>query len=269
MGSRSAFFIQRRKTVMLFKSKTPGPGSTNGAREALLREETLFLLQGHGACFSRQLRARLLEEGCNLPLAVARPLFYRHIVLRLSAALEASGQAAYTRRFPENGDRLIHPQFHRIIRFLHARLPNAEECMARAVLDAAAAVLAFWRLDETMFTQKPEIFETFARQMAARIVDGSHAGGLAGLPFDVVIRRLRLALTVSLLRHVKDPEGFRSEFGLIPQVLKAIPGDPVVFSRVMSFLLGQVPYFSHVASQVFWRTLNNLDAERGAGLEAT
>jgi hypothetical protein len=100
-------------------------------------------------------------------------------------------------------------------------------------------------------------------------VDGSHAGGLAGLPFDVVIRRLRLALTVSLLRHVKDPEGFRSEFGLIPQVLKAIPGDPVVFSRVMSFLLGQVPYFSHVASQVFWRTLNNLDAERGAGLEAT
>ena len=254
---------------MLFKSKTPGPGPTKGAREALLREETLFLLQGHDARFSRQLRARLLEEGCNLPLAVAKPFFYRHIVLKLSASLDASGQASFTRMFPENDERLIHPQFHRIIRFLHARLPNAEERMALAALDAVAAVLAFWHLDENILTQKPEIFETFARQMAARIMDGSHAGRLAGLPFDVVIRRLRLALTVSLLRHVKDSENFRSEFGLVSQVLKAIPGNPAVFSRVMSFLQGQVPYFSHVASQIFWRTLNNLDAERGVRPEAT
>lgn len=140
--------------------------------------------------------------------------------------------------------------------------------MAHAVMDAVTAALETWRLDEAALTNKPETFEMVVRKMVARISAGNPAGRLAGLPFNVVIRRLRMALTASLLRHVRDLKGFQFEFGSIPQALKAIQEDPTVFCQLMSFLRGQVPYFGHVASQVFWRTLSNLDAERGTSSEA-
>jgi hypothetical protein len=223
------------------------------------------LLQGNNVRFSKQLQARLLEEGCNLPLAVASPLFYRHLVFSLTAELSASAQASFARRFPESGDRLSHPQFHAIMRFLHSKLSDAKTKMARASIEAVADVMATWYLDEASLTDGPDRFEMAVRRAADRIIDGSPVGRqLAELPFDVVVRRLRLALTASLLRHVRESDGFRSTFGSIPRIFSKIQGDPAVFSQVMSFLQGQLPYFGHVSSQVFWRTLNHLNTDRGA-----
>lgn len=258
-----SFRVHWQAIVKRFKLKSRGPVSGKDARDVLIREETRFLLQGNDARFSKQLLARLLEEGCNLPLSVARPLFYRHAVLKLTADLNAAEQSAFARRFPEDHERLSHPRFHGIIRFLHSRLPDAETRMAYAAMDAVAAVIETWRLDDAALTNTPETFEAVAKKTVDRIRDANPAGRLAGLPFTVVIRRLRMALTASLLRHIRDSKEFRSRFGSIPQVLKTIQADPAVFCRVMSFLRDQLPYFSLVASQSFWRTLNNLDTGRG------
>ena len=245
-----------------YTSKTAGPGPTQHAREALIREMRVFLLENNDARFSKQLLAFLLEEGCNLPLALAKPLFYRHVVSTLSAALEASGQAAVARRFSGDGEGLTHPQFHWILDFIHTCLPDADTRMAAAAIDTVGTVLEAWRLEKSVFTENTETFERVVRQVVARIVNGNRNGRLADWPVEVILRRLRLALTASLLRHARDPDRFRSTFGPIHRLWKTMPADPMVFCRVMSFLQGQIPYFRHIASQVFWRTLNHLDADR-------
>ncbi len=250
-----------------FRTKTVIQKSETDARRALIREETRFLLQGNDARFSKQLQARLLEEGCNLPLSVARPLFYRHVVFTLRARLDGSSEASFSRRFPGSHERLVHPEFHDMIRYLHSRLPDARTKMAKASIDAVSAVMASWYLDEAAL-QAPDRFEMIVRRAADRITESSPAGRLAQLPVDVVVRRLRLALTASLLRHVREPEGFRSTFGSIPRVFNEMQGDPAVFCRVMSFLQDQLPYVDHLSSQVFWRTLTHLNTACGGTSKA-
>lgn len=249
--------------IPFFKSKSSAAPSAENARESLIREEVRFLLQGNDARFLKQLRARLLEEGCNLPLSVARPCFCRHVVAALSRMLNESEQSAFERRFGDDFRQLTHPEFHRIIRYLHGKLPGPETSMARAALDAVAEVMAIWRLDDAMFTDGPEIFDATAGRMIAMVVTGNPGGRLAALPHDLIRRRLRLALTAALLRHATDPEAFRSRFGPVHGVFSKMTDDPALFSRVMTFLKAQMPYFDHIASQVFWRTLNHLDADHG------
>jgi hypothetical protein len=61
------------------------PESANQTRDRLIRDEMRFLLQRDEQRFGKQLRARLLEEGCNLPLSVAKPAFYREMIAALAA----------------------------------------------------------------------------------------------------------------------------------------------------------------------------------------
>jgi hypothetical protein len=95
---------------------------------------------------------------------------------------------------------------------------------------------------------------------------GRPSGRLAALPFERVARRLRLALCAALLRHLEDGAGFRAEFGAVPSFLKAVAGRPDLFCRAMADLRGRIPYFDHLASRAFWRTLRNLDAAGGGTL---
>jgi hypothetical protein len=255
--------------VTYLRSKPSTEKPAHDPRQSLILEETRFLLQGNDSRFSRQLQARLLEEGCNLPSALARPLFCRHLVSSLKAELVGSAQASFDRRFPESHERLIHPHFHDAIRFFHSRLPDANTKMTKASIDAVAAVMATWYLDEAALTESPACFEVTVRQAVDRIIDSSSTGPrLAQLSLDVVVHRLRLALTASLLRHVRSPEGFRTTFGSIPRVFKEMQENPAVFCRVMSFLQDQLPYFGHLSTQVFWRTLNHLDTCRRGPFEA-
>ena len=136
--------------------------------------------------------------------------------------------------------------------------------MARAAVDGVADVMKLWRLDDAVFTETPDAFDAAAEKMVAVIAAGNPTGRLAALPPDIILRRLRMALTASLLRHVNDPEAFRTRFGPIHGIIGAMKADPSVFRRVMSFLRDHVPYFGHLASRTFWRTLNNLDADRGS-----
>jgi hypothetical protein len=155
-----------------------------------------------------------------------------------------------------------------MIRDLHSRLPDAETRMARAALEALAAVLKAWRLDDALLTDDPARFETFVHPVVASLQAEPPAGRLAGRPPDAIMPRLRTALTASLLRHVRQPTRLRSEFGPITQILKDVQSDPEVFRRVMSALKDQLPYFVPLASRVFWRTLNHLNAEQDRSPQA-
>ena len=63
------------------------PEFANQTRDRLIRDEMRFLLQRDEQRFGKQLRARLLEEGCNLPLSVATPAFYREMIAALTSRL--------------------------------------------------------------------------------------------------------------------------------------------------------------------------------------
>lgn len=249
-----------------FPIQGPGGRLADTEREALVREEVRFLLQGRADLFSRELTARLLEEGCNLPPAVALPLFYREAASELAADLGPSDRAAFARRFPGGAEPGSHIDFHRIVRFFHSRLSRPAEAMARASLAALAAAVAEWRIDERALTRAPAAFDAAVRRTVARMTAGRPSGRLAALPFERVARRLRLALCAALLRHLEDGAGFRAEFGAVPSFLKAAAGRPDLFCRAMADLRGRIPYFDHLASRAFWRTLRNLDAAGGGTL---
>jgi hypothetical protein len=89
-------------------------------------------------------------------------------------------------------------------------------------------------------------------------------GRLAGMPRARILRRLRVALTVSLLRYVRTPDAFRAQFGQLSAVVGAVSTDPVLFSPVMAFCVDHIPHAGHLISQSFWRTLRCLAAEKAA-----
>ena len=73
----------------------PGCRTAEAVRKQLIRREMRFVLQQDVRRFTRQLLARLLDEGCNLNPALARLRFYEGFVRRLAADLPADGRSRF------------------------------------------------------------------------------------------------------------------------------------------------------------------------------
>ncbi len=231
------------------------------SRDRLIRDEMRFVLQGDERRFGRELRARLLGEGCNLPLSVAKPAFYEQMIAGLTLGLSEEQQRWLSEHLPDGPEAITHPVFHFVMRQLEGRLPDPGPTLARAAVDAVAALNAVWRLDADCFRGTGEAFEACLRNAAARLTRGSPTRPLSVQSFDSLRRRVQLALVVSLLKYVSDPGAFEAAFGQVSRCLRGIAGDPSLFGRVMSFFFERIPYAGHLASQTFWRTLQALENE--------
>lgn len=250
------------------RKQTSRSSARHRARKALVREEMQFLLQRDERRFSKQLQARMLDEGCNLPLALARPIFCEKLVSSLSAELPPAQRSRLEGRRPSNGSETTHPRFHEAVRFFLAHLPDAESALARASIEATAAVRRAWRLDIAFLTADADRFEEELGRIVDRLCRSRPHGRLSALRLAHIRRRLYLALTASLLRYVRDPDSFRAEFAAVPDLLGKMRADRGTFTRAMAFFAAQTPYFVDIASRTFWRTLAALDTEEPSASES-
>jgi hypothetical protein len=125
---------------------------------------------------------------------------------------------------------------------------------------------AEWQLDDLLFQESLDQFETQLQSLIRLLYQGVQTSGrtvlrggcVCSIPLELVRRRLYIALTTSLLRYVKERKPFQAEFGSIPDVVKAMQKDHQVFCRFMAFCRERTPYFTYIASQTFWRTLETL-----------
>lgn len=241
---------------------TPGKAKTpDRARDQMVREETRFLLQPDERRFAKLLRARLLEEGCNLPLYLARPAFYAETIAALSPLLEGPIRSELAGLLPSDSSRMDHPGFHKTMHWLEGHLPDPGPLMTRAALDALSAVKVKWLIPSDSLCRSAEAFDACLQTAVTQMVAASPHGRLGGLDFATVRRRMRLALTASLLTYLRDPAVFHAVFGPVPRCLTAMQKDREMFCRVMAFFFEQLPYAEHLASQAFWRLLQALDTE--------
>lgn len=243
------------------KSELKKPGRNSEARKSLIRAHMRFILQREEMRFSKELLALLLEEGCNLPLELAKPIFYRAMITTLSAKLDPSLRGKLTAGMPPDRSEIRHPQFHALIQAFCSHVPNPEEPLAGASLDAIAVVCRRWMVDRALLSGSAARFDEYLREAVQEIAEQNPGGELASQQFDNIRRRVRMALITSLLRHARDPASFKAAFGSVPEALATMQKDPAVLPRAMDLLSGQVPYFPDIASRTFWRTLNAMDTD--------
>jgi hypothetical protein len=237
------------------------PESAGQARDRLVRDEMRFLLERDQRRFGRQLRARLLEEGCNLPLAAATTAFYREMTAALASRVSEDQKRWLADHLPEGPGAVTHQSFNWIMRHMEGRLPDPGPALAGAALDAVAALKAQWRVDDACFRSAPEAFDARLGEALAQMARANPSGPLASAVAAAVRKRVQLALIASLLTYVRDSAAFEAAFGGVSRCLREIENDPTIFSRVMAFFFERIPYAGQLASQTFWRTLQSLDNE--------
>ena len=234
------------------------------ARQKLIQEELRFLLEGDKVRFSRQLLSRLLAEGCNLPLALARPRFYDLMIEGLTAALDVRDAKRFDYIDNLSGLKTEHAQFYRAMCFFEDHVQGAGPRMTQASLDALATIVSEWQLKSEIFQKDRNQFDLHLKALAQKMAKSSPSPTLSKLPLSLIRRRLYITLTTSLLRFVKNQTEFEARFGTLSEALVAMQADHTVFSRVMAIFLDDFPYGEFVASQTFWRTIQTLDNESQA-----
>jgi hypothetical protein len=152
--------------------------------------------------------------------------------------------------------------------FFKSHLNSAEKHMAIEVTKSIDTIKAEWQLDDLLFQEELDHFETRLQAVIDQICPGVQTSVYEGvqdksctLPLERVRRRLYIALTASLLRHLRERKSFQEEFGSIPEVVNAMQKDHTVFCRFMAFCKARTPYFSYIASRTFWRTFETLRLE--------
>jgi hypothetical protein len=133
--------------------------------------------------------------------------------------------------------------------------------MVRALLDALATVQTQWLIPADALCRTAEAFDVCLQAAVNQMAAASPYGRIGGLAFDVVRRRMRLALAASLLTYLRDPPAFHAIFGSVPRCFMDMERDRNLFCRLMAFFFEQLPYAGHLASQTFWRLLQTLDTE--------
>lgn len=230
-------------------------------RDRLISEMMQFLLQRNESRFLKQLMAQLLEEGCNYPITLAKPRFYELMVQGLADQLDNGARKEFDKRMTKNFLDLNHLEFIEAMRYFVSHLKNSEKQMALEVINSIEQLIDLWKLNPPFFAAGLDDFNARLRAVVEKYTQASARCRLSTFSINQIRRRIYLALTTSLFRFIKDPKQFQMEFGTIPEVLKAIQEDHSVFCRVMAFFSTQTPFFSHAASQAFWRTLQSLNTE--------
>lgn len=244
----------------LFKKAPSPPDSV----EEVIREEMLFLLEPKEQRFRQRLLGHLLDDGCNWPLVLAQPRFYALMLAGLLPQISAKAHQAFQQRFPQLPQPLTpqtdltlsHEDFYAMMLFFQGQGKKFYRLMAREVSRSIGDIKAEWWLDPVIFQQPEEEFTVWLRT----IVDTLWQAGSAPVPDDLglIRRRLAMALTTALLRHIEARGEFEAQFQSIPEALAAIQDEHAQFCRLMRFCQERTPYFDYLASRSFWRTLDTL-----------
>jgi len=233
----------------------------NDERKQLINEMMQFLLQRQASRFSKQLKAQLLDEGCNYPTVLAKPRFYELMVSGLAEQLNPAAKKKIGRRISPDLSNLNHIQFSETMNYFVSHLKNFETQAAIEVVNSLEQIIDEWKLDTTFFSGGPDEFNAHVQAVVGKFAKASASNRLPSISINRVRRRLYIALTISLYRFTRDQQTFQLKFGSIPGVLKAMQADHTVFCRVMAFFSIQTPYFSHAAASTFWRTLQALKTD--------
>jgi len=239
----------------------PGCRTAEAVRKQLIRREMRFVLQQDVRRFTRQLLARLLDEGCNLNPALARLRFYEGFVRRLAADLPADGRIRFCQKTTDVVVDDAHRRFHAAVKHCLAHLFEAETQMTATVLDVIEALKLDWlqTTNKGLSNANPE--DSYLQNLVEQISRVNSDGHLARHDFDKICRRLRIAVVTSLMRHVRKTDLLREEFGSVPQILRGSSQNSTLFPALIATFKKQIPYAEHVIAQSLWRTLNNMDTE--------
>ena len=251
------------KTAMHRSPRNQGPGSRPGeaARKQLIRREMRFVLHQDVRRFTRQLLARLFDEGCNLNPALARMKFYEGFVRRLAADLPADTRDRFYKKSPDVVVDDTHRRYHAAVKYFLAHLSDAETQITAAVLDSIETLKLDWQQTAKKCLPNANPGDLYLQKLVEQISHANSNGNLAQHCLDKICCRIRIAVVTSLMRHVRRTDLLRAEFGSIPQILRSLSQNPTFFSALMAKFQKQIPYAEHVMAQSFWRTLNNMDTE--------
>ena len=259
----------------IFAKEQPSSHDAND----LIHAELKFLLERSEQRFTRQLRAHLLHEGCNLPIRIAKPRFYELMLAGLFAKASPLTQAKFVQKFPSlqviasqsqcQGECIPHAEFFQAMLFFESHLDSSGKHIALEVAKSIDTIKEEWQLDESFFHGGVDHFEICLQSLLKPLFQGVQTSGrtvlrggcVCSIPLELVRRRLYIALTTSLLHYVKERKPFQAEFGSIPDVVKAMQKDHQMFCRFMAFCRERIPYFPYIVSQTFWRTLETLRLE--------
>ncbi len=240
--------------------------------QRIIRDEMRFVLEPNEKWFKKNLQSHLLREGCNYPLYLAQPVFYDAMITGLYSSVDASLQSQCLKAFPciehIHDEPLSYEEFHAVMRFLAAKLKGSEKQIALEVTKSIERIKQLWQLDEQFFHQELPQFEAFIETTMNGLLHSDSIENAQLRSSDHIRRRLYMALTTSLLRKMNVRRAFEDEFESIPRILENMHQDHGVFCRFMRFCQERTPYFTFIASQAFWRTLETLRLEkRHASLE--
>ncbi|PIE30175.1 hypothetical protein CSA57_04580 [candidate division KSB3 bacterium] len=244
------------------------PGSDEAQR--IIRSEMAFLLEQHERWFEKQLQARLLREGCNFPICLARQSFYVFMGSEL-LHIVPDAQRSKLQSLLQNGSgtaSATHPQFHHAIRFCAAQCPESGRLLALAVTKAIHSIMEEWRLPAEIFQEDLPAFRERIQCLAARLWENFPAYTGQTLALEALRRRLYLTLTTSLLSKIPLRQEFEQEFSSIPDFLSTVQTEHTHFCRLMNFCQERSPYFQIIVSRTFWRTLETFFLEHRASLAA-
>lgn len=230
------------------------------SQESVLHDAMRLLLEPNEKRFGNLLLSRLLAEGCNLPLVVARPRFY---ALYLAAMNQ---DWPVPERLLRPSAPLQHAQFIEVLSRASSSRPQARQFLANAVFTCSDALKTEWQ-DTARICRQPDRaayerrLRALLRTIFPRAMPDAAIEKAVNDWLPTVRRRLALALTTGLLRHCRDGERLRRDFGELPAMLADLQADHPRFTAFLAACEPQIPYFDHVVAQIFWRTLETLRLE--------
>ncbi|PIE33329.1 hypothetical protein CSA56_12220 [candidate division KSB3 bacterium] len=250
---------------MFFKTKKSDP------KQQLINEEMRFLLEPDERWFAKNLQARLLDEGCNFPLTLAKPRFYELMLTRLADKVEPDARKQIEAFMPKPSGQaasgIFHVSFFQAMRFFASRLDQAGQVMALEVIETIQIIHLESQVDDTIFQEDRASFERYVAERFVRLWTTAYPELVENISDSALLcRRLHIALTTSLLRKMNARQAFEEAFHSLPSLLKAMQEDHAEFCRFMAFCRERMPYFIHVVSQIFWRTLETFRQEMHAAL---
>lgn len=233
--------------------------------QTIIQDAMQFLLERNERRFEKLLRAQLLQEGCNYPMALAKPRFYQ---LMLSGLLDQADpgiqeklKAMLAASSPSSLEFLPHEVFYNAMRLLSNKLDHAGKVMALEVINCLQAITQESQLDPAIFQEDVELFQSRIQGMMNQLWSASRIP-FAAPPFDLVRRRLYMAWMTALLSKMNVKHVFEQEFGSIPETLQAMQKNHNIFCRFMAFCQARTPYFRYLTTQTFWRTLETMRTEQ-------
>ena len=233
----------------------------SATRKELIRREMRFVLQKNIRRFTKQLQARLLDEGCNMHPILARVIFYEHFERRIASDLPEESRSRFAEDQSQTTSEFSHPRHEKAVKYAVGHLQEAEAKITAAVLDVIEMLKFQWRQTASRCTMGPTLENNELDNLITRLSKLNPEGYLDRHGRRTIHRRLRIAIVTSLLRHVRQPDLVREQFGRLSQILRKMGQNPTLFPELMTMFQEQVPYAWLVISQTFWRTLTNMDYE--------